>query len=209
MYAKDKEEWQVESCGNSFVDKLDKIIPDVRIDLRKSGVGKIESTILMNNPNINIDYEVINKYKKLNSHYRYKINQKNEYDSKMRYISKYIKEELKQFNYSDEELADMLTSYLYSQKNCTSKDVLWFSYGKYLLKNLKEHLSIRNPRTVQCVDCKDWFYAYSNNIERCSFCQEKYRREYIKEANKKKRTIKNSTEKSEKRGLAKVRILRS
>lgn len=208
VYAKDKEEWQVEPCGDSFVDKLDKMIPDVRIDLRRSGIGKIDSTILMANPTIDIDEAVIDKYKSLNRHYRYKINQKNEYESKMRYISKYIKEELSKFNYSEEDLADMLTAYFYSQENCTSKDVLWFSYGKYLLKNLKEHLSLRNPRTVQCVDCKDWFYAYSNNIERCPHCQEKYRREYIKQASKKNSTNKKTTEKTEKKGLAKVRILR-
>ena len=51
-YAKDKEEWQVSEINNCFVNRLNNIIPNPRINCRGLGLDKVDHTLLMNNPDI-------------------------------------------------------------------------------------------------------------------------------------------------------------
>lgn len=119
--------------------------------------------------------KLVERYLELNSFYKHKINLKDEYDSKISHIAKYIKQELSTFGYSESELADMLTKFLYTRKNATGKDILWFAYGRYLVKNLKEHITLPfKLREVQCIDCMDWFYGYSTTEVRCPLCQKRH-----------------------------------
>lgn len=59
-YAKDKEEWQVEPINDSFVNKLNSIIPNPRIcckyvkEGKKIKLEKPDYKLLMSNPNINV-----------------------------------------------------------------------------------------------------------------------------------------------------------
>lgn len=203
LYAKDKDNHQIAPINNSLVNRLDSLIPNPRIDLRKAKLGHPDYTLLVHDKDIQIDTNVINTYNTLNAAYRFKIQHQNEYNIKVSYISKYIKQALSQFNYTEEELADMLTKYLYSKKSCVSKDVLWFSYGKHLIKNLRYNLNKKmNVRTIQCIDCLDWFYAYGTNETRCPICQSLYRINYKHQKNTE---IKTTYIKDKPKNLRKIR----
>lgn len=210
IFAKDKQESQVEPVGNSLVDRLFTAIANPRINLRKAGLKPLDYTLLMKNTDIEVNEEVIEKYTFLNRHYKFKISQKNEYEEKMYHISKYIKNELATIGYSEEELSDMLTKYLYTtEKSGVAKDVLWFSYGKYIVLNLKKNLSIREPKINQCVDCLDWFYSYASNVKRCPVCQKKYRQLQTKANTRKNATSSKTREKNGKKGIQKIRFFRT
>lgn len=51
-YAKDKTNDQVTAANNSFVNKLNKIIPNPRINCRKLNIGEIDYKVMVNNPDI-------------------------------------------------------------------------------------------------------------------------------------------------------------
>jgi hypothetical protein len=51
-FAKDKEEHQVSRLNDSFVNKLNSVIPNPRINCRGLGLGKIDYKLLMSNPDI-------------------------------------------------------------------------------------------------------------------------------------------------------------
>lgn len=210
IYAKDKQESQVEPVGTSLVDRLFTAIVNPRINLRKAGLKPLDHSLLMNNAEVEVNEEVIEKYLLLNRHYKFKVGQKNEYEDKMHHISKYIKNELTTTGFSEEELADMLTKYLYTtEKTGVAKDVLWFSYGKYLVLNLKRNLTVREPKINQCVDCLDWFYSYASNVKRCPVCQKKYRQSQTKGDTRKNAASSKMCEKTEKKGIQKIRFFRT
>ena len=97
VYAKDKELTQVEPINNSIVNKLDKLIPNVRINTRKIALGQIDYKLLMHDVNTEIDEKLIEKYKKLNNTYHFKVSMKDEYQNNLHYLACEIREELSKF----------------------------------------------------------------------------------------------------------------
>lgn len=217
-YAKDKEEHQVSDLNDSFVNKLDSIIPNPRINCRSIGLGEIDYKLMMKNPDIECKVSVtksgkidkdntdpmILKYCELNQKYHFKINMecadmiKGEIltnaqlkqDLFFKNIASEIRTELSQFGYSDSEIADILVKFLYYEKPSKHKSVLWFCYGKYIVENLKEHFKV-STKTVQCIDCGEWIDVdkKDNNTCRCPVCQKEYRNNYQKELMRRKRKM--------------------
>ena len=84
-YAKDKTNDQVTAANNSFVNKLNKIIPNPRINCRKLNIGEIDYKVMVNNPDIKFKVAftdkgqlikdktepLIVKYLELNKDYKY------------------------------------------------------------------------------------------------------------------------------------------
>ena len=83
-----------------------------------------------------------------------------------------VKDDLRQYGYSDIEIADILVKYLYGLRNNKHKDILWVCYGDLIVENLKVHFK---PKTkdIQCVDCGEWFSVSTKNNRacRCEACQ--------------------------------------
>ena len=195
-YAKDKEEHQVAQINNSFVNKLNHIIPNPRINCRSIGLGSIDYTLLMNNPDIECEVEftdkgklikektnpLIMKYYELNKKYGYSINNAKQNDKSFSYeilkksqskqdlrykkIYDEIKQELSVFGYSDIEVADILIKYLYGIKESKHKMILWLCYGDYILANLEKRLKLQT-KVIQCVDCGKWFEVDIKDNETC------------------------------------------
>lgn len=206
IYAKDKENYQVEDTNNSFVNKLDNKIINPRINCRSIGLKPIDYTKLVSNSDIEckvsfdkngkINKELtdpmIVKYCELNQQYHYKINMKRidnlrndlltntqlKQSLLFNKISKEIKFELSKFGYSDSEISDILVKFLYHVKPSKHKSVLWFCYGEEIVKNLKKHFK---PKTkfVQCIDCGEWFETDIKNKRtcRCDNCSIEHKRE--------------------------------
>lgn len=195
-YAKDKDEWQVSELNNSFVNKLNSIIPNPRINCRSLGIGNIDYRLLMSNPDIECKVKftdrgkiikeetdpLIVKYYELNKKYGYAINNAKKVDnsfsyeilknSKLRQDLRYrkiyadIKEELSSFGYTDIEVTDILVKFLYGIKESKHKMVLWLCYGDYIYSNLQNHLKSQF-KDIQCVDCGEWFKVSNKDNKTC------------------------------------------
>ena len=188
IYAKDKEVSQVEQKNESIVNKLDAIIPNVRINTRKIGLGKIDYKLLMNDVNIEIDEKLIAKYEELSETYHFKISMKDEYQSNLHYLACEMRKELNSFGYDEVEITDMLVKYLYGDI-IDKKEVLWFCYGKYIVDNLKMNVPIKKTKLIQCVDCGEWLeIPIESKSERCEKCQYEYRKEWNRQRMRKKRS---------------------
>lgn len=177
IYAKDKDVSQVLEMNNSIVNKLCRLIPNPRINTRKLGLQPINHEYLMHDSNIKTDENLIKRYTELNNTYHFKVSMKDEFQNNLQYLASLVREELSAFGYSDSEVSDMLVKYLYEKKNRKAKELLWFCYGNYIVKNLKNNLHVKKTKSVQCIDCSEWFETdiYSKSC-RCKSCQHEYRK---------------------------------
>lgn len=218
-YAKDKEDYQVSTINDSFVNRLKDIIPNPRISYKDIDLKEIDYKLLMRNSNIKFDIvfsgngqiiedmtdPLIVKYVELNKKYHYKINLKDmEVDtvkcntvSSLRQslmykdIAKEIREELSQFGYTEIQITDILVKYLYHIKNSKHKEALWFCYGKYIVENLKRNVK-KPTKVIQCVDCGEWLEIDNTNHRtcRCIECQKIEQKRLIAERVRKHRKLK-------------------
>lgn len=205
-YAKDKDEVQVSNINASFVNKLNSIIPNPRINCRSLKLGTIDYKLLMHNPDIEcrVDFTdrgklikektdpLIVKYCELSSKHHFQINlnyKENLSPDLMKHsqivqdllyknISNEIKTALSKFGYSESEIADILVKYLYGIKKSKHKVALWLCYGNIIYENIKENGCKNNHKSIQCVDCGEWFdvLTKNNNTCRCPDCYEEYRK---------------------------------
>ena len=175
-YAKDKE--RTEKKSQNFVNKLDDIIPNPRINSKSWGLEKPEYILLMNNPDITVseDSDLIKSYIELNRKYQYTVitnkgknDDDNLKDKKIgmgyeEYLNNYnadiineVRTTLSQFG-TDVEIADILIKYLYDIKDSKYKNVLWMCYGDILYSNLicnlKKCQEIKNGNNAEKVDVK-------------------------------------------------------
>ena len=215
-YAKDKIEDQVEDANNSFVNKLESMIINPRINSRSIGLKPIDYTKLVSNPDVECNVvfnkngkvneelsdHMIVKYYELNRQYHFKVNMEcaelargdllgnTQYkqDLFFKRIANEIRFELSQFGYSESEIVDILVKLLYCVKPSKHKSVLWFCYGKYIFENIEKNI---RPKTkiIQCVDCGKWIEVNTKDNEtcRCDECYSEYRRKYKAEKEKERR----------------------
>ena len=200
-YAKDKSDEQVAKKNDSFVNKLDSIVPNPRINCRKLGLNPIDCTVMMNDPDIELEIEftdngklvkentnpVINKYYELSKKYYLSLDSiacmdKNfspdiltksqlKQDLKYKTISNEIKSELSKYGYSDIEIVDILVKFLYGVHN-KSKNKM----ALWLCYGDIIYENIRShikPQTkqIQCVDCGLWFEVGVKDTKTCR-CEE-------------------------------------
>jgi hypothetical protein len=167
IYAKDKELSQIESKNDSIVNKLDDIIINKKMNFSINKFGKFNYTMLMNNSQIKLSEELINKYNELNRTYHFKINMEDENKGNISYIALEIRDELSKFKYSEYEICDMLVKYLYDEKNSKSKESLWFCYGKIIVENLKRNIGDKDG---VCGKCGKRFKKKQNYHKYCNDC---------------------------------------
>lgn len=186
-YAKDKDKSQVKKRNQSFVNKIYDKIPNKPINTRGMNLDKIDYKVMMENSTIICSKEVSDLYDKLNKHYRYMINMKDEYIDNLRYVACKIRDEFSKFGYSDETITDMLVEYLYGRDK-RYKQLLWFCYGQYVVNNLENNISVKKTKVIQCIDCGEWFEVDSRNMKktRCDNCQKEYRKQWDRERKKNK-----------------------
>jgi hypothetical protein len=204
-YAKGKGDSQIVERNKSFVNKLDDMIPNPKINSRKLGLGEIDYRLMMSNPDIEFDISfndkgrlikeetdpLIVKYCEFDREYYFTVDAAISSDDdqqsndrfakkvmKYRQMSDRIKSELSQFGYSDSEIADILVKFLYGIKNSKNKTVLWMCYGDYIVENL-ERIFKPQTKAVQCIDCGEWFEVnvFDSATCRCSNCSAEHKRE--------------------------------
>lgn len=175
-YAKDKEEGQVEEVNESFVNRLEKVIPNVKLDFKKVAIEKLDYKKMItkgykrivNPPTIN---SLIKRYKKMNNDFRnLSVNEEDKTNSM--HMTSVIRAELSLNLMSDEEVCNELVEYLYGKTNSKGKELLWKCYGDLILRNLEGNL---NMREIRCVDCGIEFYVKKSDSKtcRCDSCKNK------------------------------------
>lgn len=194
------------------------VIPNKNINLRNIGLGDIDYKLLMNNPDIEcmvtfadngriIKEEtdpLIVAYCKLDKQHRFTLDNATRIDkafsvdmvrkSQLRHNLKYknaineTKNDLMQYGYNDVEIADMLIKFLYGIKNSKHKTTLWFCYGDIIFSNLEKNIKPQT-KSVQCVDCGEWFEVgiKDNETCRCPSCYAEYRKKYKAQKEKERR----------------------
>lgn len=201
-YAKDKSERQIVAANGSFVNKLDGIIPNPRINFRSLDIGKIDYTNLMRDPDIEFDLSfgrngriiheetdpLIVAYCEFDRKYYLSIdmalssNKAGQNDSyaraqlKNRRIRDEIRDALSRFGRNENEIVDVLVKFLYGN-NRTNKSALWLCYGDVIYRNLSEKVR-KKTKDVQCVDCGEWFDVsiFDSATCRCPECYNAHRR---------------------------------
>ena len=186
-YAKDKEDCQVDDVNDSFVNKLNNIIPNPRINCRSLGIGKIDCSLMMSNPNIDVDVAItengklikeesnplIVKYHELNKKYGYSIMSNstkvdNSFSAEVLKNSQ-LRQDLK-FKEISKTVKDELSQFGYSDVE-TSDILVKYLYGIKESKHksilwicygdiIYENLRSKlklKTKTIQCVDCGEWF----------------------------------------------------
>lgn len=213
LYAKDKENCQVANVNRSFVNQLEKRIINPRINCRKIGLGKIDYRLMVSNPNIEckvnflkngkIDEKNTNplivKYLEISRSCYYKINynvinnlhgelltkSQLRQDLAFKQIVANTKKALSQFGYNEFEIVDILVKFLYDIKSNKYKILLWNCYGDIIYQNLSNHMKLK-IKSIQCVDCGEWFNMSINNKKtcRCENCKKEYDKILKKERNR-------------------------
>lgn len=188
LYAKNKQAAQVEACNKSMVNRLEALIPEIRLNTRAAGLKDIDYRLLMHNPAITVDKNIIRIYEKLNSKWHFKINQKDDEQNNLHYLALKIRNTFAESGYTGQEITDMLIKHLYGNEN-PRKDTLWFCYGAFITENLKNNLKAKPTKYRQCTDCADWFEIDARNTKtcRCPACQKTHRLTYQKTLMQKKR----------------------
>jgi hypothetical protein len=138
VYAKDKEEKNVEELNDSVVNKLECIVPNNRIYFTRVA-GKFDYKLLMKNPRIMVDEEIVNKYVELD---RSKKWARNDISHKLKnneslYMYSDIKQKILEINDDINYVTDVLVKYLYLGKKSSFKRTLWESFGDVLIENIQ------------------------------------------------------------------------
>lgn len=218
VYAKDKSEHQVVSANESLVNKLESAIPNPRINCRKLGLDNIDYKLMMDNVDVEFEYKftdrgklikeetdpMIVKYCELNSKHHFILEnalrvdktfsidvvRKSQYIKSLKYknASDEIKNELSQFGYDDNEIADILVKFLYDVKKSKHKAALWLCYGDILYDNLLNNIH-KKTKDIQCIDCGEWFEVdvKDNETCRCSECRDEHVRKLARLRKQKQR----------------------
>lgn len=179
MFAKDKEESQVEGINNSTVNKLYTIIPNKQIRF-KSIAGDYDYKNLMNNKHAKESELVINTYLELNKSKRYwlSVNESsNEY-----HFNDMMRKELFKLHRSKTYVVDVLVEYLNSN-NSNYKSSLWNVFGDILYDNLIFNVG----NTIQCANCNERVEKINETTVFCKKCSEQKRKESWKLSKRKRR----------------------
>lgn len=207
QYAKDKTEFQIQEKNESFVNKLETIIPNPRINCRGAGIGKIDYSILVSNPDVDVKVTfgkngriiesktdpLIIKYHELNQKYACKLdNIKDKMEIPKDLLRKYqqkqvfmygniiksIKDELNLIYEDNQMITDILVKYLYHTKPSRNKTILWLCYGEYILNNIKKTIKPER-KVIQCVDCGEWIEVSMKDTRtcRCNSCYFEHRKQ--------------------------------
>lgn len=149
QYAKEYKNEQIAPKNDSFVNKLDDLFKYKRLNFRK--LAKFDYKVLMNNPKIELDNDMIEKFDKLNKAFFYKLNYRIIKTADRDYYTiQELRTELAKFNHSTVDIVDMLVKYMFDIRNTQYKSVLWLCYGSVIVRNIFKNVNIREPYCMRC-----------------------------------------------------------
>lgn len=183
-YAKDKKVENVQEINDSAVNKLRYIFKDMRINFDKVA-GVFDYTYLLNNKNVEIDQEIVNKYIELDRTKKWRMKNDEQFKSNDKiYVYKKIREELLDVNSDETYVTDVLVTYLY-ENEASKKETLWKCFGEVIYHNLTINLKGKKG----CESCGILIEAKNNRTKYCSECWKEKERELWRNNKKKRRNV--------------------
>jgi hypothetical protein len=190
-YAKDKKETQVEELNDCIVNRIFTLYPENEFKLSFEDKKRFDYRMLMNNPDIEVDENVLRAYSDIVSNI--KLKKHKEEESNVVIIGDVITA-LQKFDYAQFEICDMLIKDMFKDKvvfkDDRNKDIFFHVYGDIVYENI---VANKPKYGYVCIDCG----ADINRVNgkcRCEECQKKYRLKYIVSKNKERRNKMITTE---------------
>lgn len=187
IYAKDKTKDKVEKNNNSVVNRLEKMIPNPRINFKATNLGKFDYRMLMNDKNIKLDKNIIEKYTELDLKKPFLINKiEDEKTSNTVFLYEDIKNKLLEVNNDIKYITDVLVKYLYNEKKSSYKTTLWECFGDVIVENLKNNITFKlNEGVILCEVCGKRIEDLMNNRKYCKECAKEIKKQQDRIADKK------------------------
>ena len=183
IYAKDKKKDKVEKINNSVVNRLNKIIPNPNINFNATDLGRFNYRMLMRNKKIELDDDIINKYKGLDLKKHFMITRSEEDEiGNITYLYQEIKENILKVNSDRELVVDVLIEYLYRHKKSNFKTTLWECFGDVIVSNLRNNIA---DNSTICDVCGKRIVQTNNKTKYCEDCAKEVKREQDRLADKK------------------------
>lgn len=186
-FAKDKHKEDVAPMNNSTVNRICKNIESIKQNnYNFKSVGRFRYTMLMNNPNIDINDELIDVYKELENKKKECIvrSKENDFDimdtflSINKQVEQYFIDECNKLKISKVEGVDMVIAYIYSSNRNNKKAFLFDIFGEIIYENLKKN--IKSPLDngyIMCKNCGKRVKQTNNKLLYCDKCSKKIKNE--------------------------------
>lgn len=165
IYAKDKENHQVESSNGSIVNSIEKFIPNKKLSFTAKDIGNFDYRVLMGISDVGIDMDIVDKYNELAKKRQYQ-SVDDEYTNT--YLRNSVIAELQDINSNVNYICDVIIKHLFCIKKSKYKGLFWICFGDVVYKNLQRNLK---DGFVQCKKCGRRFAQNKkNNLEYCVKC---------------------------------------
>ena len=145
VYAKDKDETQVESANESVMNRISTKIVDSRLKYNKS-IGKFDWTMLTNKAvdyTVNEDSSIIKRYNWwIKNQHRFDYGNDPHVNEDDLYKYKCIAQDIVEYSSeSIDKIVNSLVAYLYTVKKSSNKKMLWACFGNNICANLRNNVS--------------------------------------------------------------------
>lgn len=167
VYAKDKDETQVESANESVMNRISAKIVDSRLKYNKS-IGKFDWTMLTNKAvdyTVNEDSSIIKRYNWwIKNQHRFDYGNDPHVNEDDLYKYKCIAQDIVEYSSeSIDKIVNSLVAYLYTVKKSSNKKMLWACFGNNICANLRNNVSNK-----VCPICGHRFKPMVHNQACCS-----------------------------------------
>lgn len=167
-YAKDKDDEQIKCINNSPVNRIFKLFPkkNLNFNFKNNNIGKFNYELLMSNPNIETNKEIVFKYKSMARKLKQNIT---DYDKDGNYNSLLtdIRNELLNLGYDEKYICDVLVKQLFGISKSINKRAFWSIYGDIVYDNICRNI---DENYIQCGKCKTRFYVKKVGQTICDEC---------------------------------------
>ena len=183
VYAKDKKSEQVEAINDCIVNRIFTLYPEDNFKFAFVDKRRFDYRMLMNNPDIVVDEEVLRVYSDTVS--TIKLKKDKEEASNAIVVGDIIKV-MQQFDYAQYEICDMLVKDMFKEhtvfKEDRRKEFFFYVYGDIVYENI---LANKLKYGYICIDCGAEINKTRGKQCRCEKCQKIYRKKVINENAKK------------------------
>lgn len=200
IYAKDKEKDQVEKINSSVVNRIESVIPNIKLNFKAAGLGKFDYKMLLSDKDITVKLndEIIKKYTELDLKKHFFVRESDEEDtSDNLFIYRDIRKQILEVNNDLSYVVDVLIEHLYGKKRSSYKTTLWSSFGDVIVQNLKKNVEAEyGNESIQCERCGKRIEATTSNKKYCDRCSKIHRKEYKAEKERSYRKLRGQVHKS-------------
>lgn len=169
IYAKNKEEKNVEEINDSTVNRIQKIYKKKKFNFNftHDNIGKFNYQMLLHNQNAVCIQEICDKYKEVSSTLNFN---KSGEDSLNNYFAVFddAKKQIRDLGYSDTKIVDVLIIDLFKNRKTENKKAFWTMYGKIVYNNIKNNLE---DNSAICDKCGKRYFKNVDNQKYCFKCQ--------------------------------------